>query len=158
MFGGEDEMSIGEEARQDMLIEEATSEGCWKTRDGRVLRIVDMDDQHLWHAIRMLVRNAPYMLRKETEAAFFFMLFFRGEMAQMVAEEDFYALSAMDEYEFLSLYTPFDALCEEMVQRVSVGQVMMFELSYDLLSRWIAKRAEKSSDDKTLVFRGDERA
>lgn len=30
----------------------------WKTRDGRVLRIVDMEDDHLVNAIRMLEREA----------------------------------------------------------------------------------------------------
>lgn len=41
----------------------------WTCKDGRVLRIVDMEDQHLFNTIRMLERNAEKGYREQDPGA-----------------------------------------------------------------------------------------
>lgn len=58
------DMSMGEEAYFDALIEEAGGP-FWITKDGRRLRPKDFEDQHLLNTIAFLRRRAPIMQLKE---------------------------------------------------------------------------------------------
>lgn len=46
------------ESPHDDLGREAPAYVMWKQRDGAMIRVKDMDDRHLYHAIKMLERNA----------------------------------------------------------------------------------------------------
>jgi hypothetical protein len=41
--------------------------GQWQTRDGSIVQISDMDDDHLMNAIKMCVQNAPKIRRLLTQ-------------------------------------------------------------------------------------------
>ena len=52
------EKSMGEEAMEDALVEEAgLNEDSWTTRDGVTMLIRDMTDEHLSNAINLLERQ-----------------------------------------------------------------------------------------------------
>jgi hypothetical protein len=55
----------------------------WKTRDGKSIRIRDMEDSHLANAIRFLARAHERYIQDALA-----MPSFNGEMAQMYAEQE----------------------------------------------------------------------
>ncbi len=52
-------------AIQEWLLRSAIGVSCWRSADGRVLRMVDMSDNHLGHTLRMLER------RNETDCFYY---------------------------------------------------------------------------------------
>jgi len=70
--------------------------GTWRPKDGRVLRICDMDNQHLANTIRMLRRRAEQR-RPEVELAMTsFAASCRGDAATDAAESEERMVSNMD--------------------------------------------------------------
>lgn len=55
----------------------------WKCKDGRTLRISDMETSHIINSMRMLERMHEQMLWSMPAPCF------QGEMAQMYAEQEF---------------------------------------------------------------------
>lgn len=62
-------MSMGQEFIDDMLIRGAVEEEnardlllskCWKTADGRVLKVTDMDNAHIKNTVKWLERNEEF--------------------------------------------------------------------------------------------------
>lgn len=55
----------------------------WKCKDGRTIRIADMETSHIINSMRMLERMHEQMLWSMPDPCF------QGEMAQMYAEQEF---------------------------------------------------------------------
>lgn len=62
-------MGMGQEYRNEMAINnflqeqatmQLTRDKSWKTRDGRLLKISDMDTEHLVSTVKFLIRNQNY--------------------------------------------------------------------------------------------------
>jgi hypothetical protein len=60
----------------------------WTTRDGREIKIADMDDEHLMNTIKMLERNHAVVINEYLHAPVL-----NGEMAQDAFENEFDRLS-----------------------------------------------------------------
>lgn len=56
--------------------------GCWQTKDGRVLKITDMADEHLVNCIRLLKRVVRKMRFSRYLAGLSALNFVHGEMAE----------------------------------------------------------------------------
>ncbi len=82
----------------------------WTCKDGRKIRIKDMDDQHLLNTIRMLERNAD----KNLNSVFCAMSFVQGEMAQYFLEQE---LDNMIFDDNLVIHPLYEDLMEEAVKR-----------------------------------------
>jgi hypothetical protein len=80
----------------------------WKCRDGRKIRVKDMDDAHLANTIRMLQRQTTAM---KMNAPFPVM---QGDMAQHYAESEFYSLMRANPGDIWPIY---DDLVEEAYKR-----------------------------------------
>lgn len=80
----------------------------WITKDGRKIRIKNMDDQHLRNTIKILERQLAY---KKLTLPF---PSFNGEMAQMCAEADFDRFLESDVGDHFPIY---DDLVEELHKR-----------------------------------------
>lgn len=79
----------------------------WKTRDGRVLDIREMETAHLRSAIGMLRRNG-YVTREELCDAMCTASGLGGEFAQMAAEQEITSMK---------LHATMEALSEELERR-----------------------------------------
>ena len=83
MTEGEDDMTVL------VLAEETVQYVMWKQRDGTKVRIVDMNDQHLFNAIRMCERRAEYLCGLQ-----------RGEHEDPVMEPEFFLHCRYDDLVF----------------------------------------------------------
>ncbi len=54
----------------DLNTREAPAYVMWKQRDGALIRVIDMDDGHLYNTIKMLERNADARAKRENEKQF----------------------------------------------------------------------------------------
>ena len=76
-------------------IREGNTEATWTTRDGRVLRIVDMSDNHLINTIRMLRRK--YVAKLATTVAWYATCTGpQGDMASVAFDQEFDRLAEDD--------------------------------------------------------------
>jgi hypothetical protein len=80
----------------------------WKIKDGRKIRIKDMEDQHLINTIRML--NRQFELAKLNTP----FPNFSGDMAQFYAEAEFDAFMDSTVEEYLPIYVDLE---EELYRR-----------------------------------------
>jgi len=60
--------------------------GMWTTKDGRVIKILDMDNSHLINSIRLLRRTVKGMRLRHELASFSALNFVQGEMAELAIE------------------------------------------------------------------------
>lgn len=104
--------SSGEIKMQDLL-----EEGCWRTKDGRVINIPDMDDNHLINSIRFLRRTVRGMRLNHELSGFSMLNFVNGEMAELSIEQSLMQEAAMSDDEWLEHHTPYDDLIEEAKRR-----------------------------------------
>lgn len=90
--------------------------GWWRTKDGTLLRIADMDDDHLYYATRMLERHAQ-IVRDITAPPNL-----QGEMAQYYAEREWDAMWDMGPDELAEyIYPKIEELKAEMARRRPVA-------------------------------------
>lgn len=95
----------------------------WRTKDGRKIRVCDMDSNHLSHTINMLRRTAEFELLEMGR----FTQFLQGEMAQYFAEQDYDRLLSMCQEELCEYIHGdiYEALVEEHKRReVSFSEMM----------------------------------
>ena len=84
----------------------------WQTKDGRKLRICDMDDGHLVNAMRMLRKYAK-LLRLKTVHFYVRCVGPTGEMAQVAFDEELdRVLSSGDEDYLPEIYDNMVADCQ----------------------------------------------
>ncbi len=90
----------------------------WRTADGEVIRIVDMDDRHLCNTIRMLVRWADRAINYELEAAFSCEMMLSGDeaLAQVDSAIDDLMRACPTDYAY-NHYRPFPKMLEEAAKR-----------------------------------------
>ena len=97
--------------------------GIWVTKDGRKIKIADMDNNHLVNSINMLKRSA-HMMRLNHEALGYSMLgFVNGEMAQYAIESELFHESQMNNEEWLESYTSYGEMIKEVIRR-NIGYMM----------------------------------
>jgi hypothetical protein len=78
----------------------------WTCKDGRIVRICDMEDRHLLNTISMLERKATAILASEISAAYSCLAMMHGEMAQFYCELDIYRMEETAPDEFLEATVP----------------------------------------------------
>lgn len=78
----------------------------WKTKDGRRIRICDMDDRHLLNTIRFLDRKAKEVESAALYAGHAFLNTLQGEMAQDCLENELDAIEqdGVEPHEICPLY------------------------------------------------------
>lgn len=82
----------------------------WTTKNGRKIRVCDMEDSHLINTIRLLERHS-YQARDEAiRAGYSALSMMQGEMAIMAIEQDISVLESDDESMMPEIY--FDMLDE----------------------------------------------
>ncbi len=97
-----------------MMIDRERKPGTWTTRSGQVIKIRDMSNQHLGHAIRLLRRLAKQR-RPEVELdATSFAVSCRGDMATYYTEGDANALHGLSDVEFCDYL--YGAVYEELTE------------------------------------------
>lgn len=80
----------------------------WKTKDGRKIRIKDLDDGHLVNCIKMIERNVAWLQSIIPPPMF------NGEMAQLYADREYDRMVESGPDYFFPIY---DDLCEEATRR-----------------------------------------
>lgn len=89
----------------------------WKTKDGRIIPIRDMSDQHLANTIRMLERCAPAHRSAEQEACMGGCAGLQSEMAQYAAEQGVDEMFEESPEEWLERQPTYKALVKERKRR-----------------------------------------
>ena len=93
-----------------------TNRKLWKCKDGTKIRIKDMTDSHLQNAVNMLLRIAG---AKQSDALSFYPDF-NGEMAQFLAENEWYRLNEMTVEDFAEREIP---IYKDMVAEIERREV-----------------------------------
>ncbi len=89
----------------------------WQTKDGRIIKIVDMDDEHLVNSIRFL-KNVVEKMRFSREIAGWSALnFVQGEMAEYAIESDLQLDGVLSDEEWLERHTSYEELIIEAKRR-----------------------------------------
>lgn len=96
--------------------------GCWTTKGGTVIKIIDMDDNHLINSIRFLKRTVGRMRLSRELAGYSALNFIQGEMAEISIENDLLLDASLDDEEWLEQNTPYKELIEEAKRR----DILMF--------------------------------
>jgi len=104
------EQSEGEYQYEQAMIAEAgkpeMDERTWITKEGREIKVADMDDSHLINTIRMLRRKAGRMkLAAELECISAESMF-NGDMAKLSIEQEGARISGMSDEDFLMEHIP----------------------------------------------------
>lgn len=89
----------------------------WTTKDGRVIKITDMEDDHLINTIRLLKRRVKHMRLGHELHGLSVLNFVQGEMATFAIEQSLEQEAAMSDDIWLDHYTPYDELLEEAKRR-----------------------------------------
>lgn len=90
----------------------------WKAKDGKVIRIIDMDDPHLINTIRMLRRGADIIRLKMAIEFDNARSFLQGEMAlQSIDDEDFRIGGMSDDELLTEYYPPYSTMLSEALKR-----------------------------------------
>ena len=91
--------------------------GYWQTKDGRVVKIIDMDDGHLVNSIRLLKRVVRGMRFSRDLAGWHVLNFVQGEMAQYAIESDLELDARLSDDEWLEAHTAYEELIGEAKRR-----------------------------------------
>lgn len=94
----------------------------WTTRDGRKVRVCDMDDVHLENTIRMLNRVANFRKDDTILSAMAVESTLQGEMALLCIEQDIARTEDADPSEFLERPDLYEALLLERERRKEKSQ------------------------------------
>lgn len=97
--------------------------GYWITKDGRTIKITDMDDNHLINSIRLLKRTVRHMRLSRDLAGFPALNFVHGEMAAYSIESDLQLDASLDDEKWLERHTPYGELIDEAKRREILGFV-----------------------------------
>lgn len=90
----------------------------WTTRDGQVLKIKDMETDHIVNCIKMLRRGAERKLQDEISAGYNFLSGVSGEFAQDAIDSELNELNNMTGLDFLERrYEPYQWLLAELRKR-----------------------------------------
>lgn len=92
-------------------------EGFWQTKDGRIIKIGDMDDDHLINSIRFLKKVVGRMRFARDLRAFSALNFVQGEMASYAIESDIMLDAGLNNEEWLEIHTAYKDLIEEAKRR-----------------------------------------
>jgi len=91
--------------------------GYWQAKDGRVLKIADMDDEHLVNSIRLLKRVVRRMRFSRDLAGWSALNFVNGEMAEYTIEGDLQLNAGLSDEEWLERHTAYEELVGEAKRR-----------------------------------------
>ncbi len=90
----------------------------WTCRDGRKVRVCDMDDRHLLNTIAMMERNAAKELAECISAAYSMAAGLQGEMASYYADQDIDRMERTSPEEYLEREMPiYEKLMAEKERR-----------------------------------------
>lgn len=85
----------------------------WETRDGRIIYPRDFGNSHLLNTIKFMEKQAMEYRQRNLEC----FPSFNGEMAQLCAEREYYALQDSSPKELCMKQPIYRALCREAVRR-----------------------------------------
>lgn len=91
--------------------------GYWQTKNGRIIKIVDMDDGHLINSIRLFKRVVRKMRFSRDLAGLSMLNIVRGEMAQYAIESDLELDARLSDDEWLKVHTAYEELVGEAKRR-----------------------------------------
>jgi hypothetical protein len=91
--------------------------GIWITKDGRLIKISDMADDHLVNVIALLRRIVSKMRFDYDFSAYSMLSICNGEMAQDALESELLCDAQMSNEEWLECHTSYGELMEEVVRR-----------------------------------------
>ncbi len=91
--------------------------GYWQTKDGRILKITDMEDEHIVSTIRLLKRVVREMRFSRDLAGLSVLNFVQGEMAQYAIESDLELDARLNDEEWLERHTAYRELVGEAKRR-----------------------------------------
>lgn len=91
--------------------------GHWQTKDGIIVKITDMDDEHLVNSIRLLKRVVRRMRFSRDLAGWSVLNFVQGEMAEYAIESDLELDARLGDEEWLGVHTPYEELIIEAKRR-----------------------------------------
>lgn len=97
--------------------------GYWQTKDGRVLKMADMDSEHLVNSIRLLKRVVRRMRFSRDLAGWSALNFVNGEMAEYAIESDLQLNAGLSDEEWLERHTPYEELVGEAKRRGILGYI-----------------------------------
>jgi hypothetical protein len=97
--------------------------GYWQTKDGRIIKIIDMDDEHLVNAIRLLKRTVRRMRFSHDLAGWSALNFVNGEMAEYAIEGDLQLDAGLSDEEWLERHTTYEELFGEAKRRGILGYI-----------------------------------
>ena len=89
----------------------------WKTKDGRVLKVADMEDSHLINTIKYMQRRAEHIQWKDVLQMSRFADTLNGEMAVDCAEQSIVELGDMHPEDYLETLPDYQALVKEATRR-----------------------------------------
>ncbi len=92
-------------------------EGIWTTKDGRNIKIVDMDNDHLINSIRLLRRIVGKMRLNHELSVLSALKFVNGDMAQYAIESSLDLEMQISNEEWLDCYTAHGDLMKEVIRR-----------------------------------------
>jgi hypothetical protein len=89
----------------------------WTTKEGKTIKIPDLEDKHLLNIINMLMARAPLIKDRMFLEARRFRGLLHGDMAGMAADMDIEEIGGMDDIEALQSTPLYDALRKEAKKR-----------------------------------------
>lgn len=91
--------------------------GIWTTKDGKKIKISEIQDDHLINSIRLLRRVVRRMRFGHELSGFSMLNFVNGEMAELAIEQSLEQEAAMNDEEWLNYHTVYEELIEEAKRR-----------------------------------------
>lgn len=91
--------------------------GYWQTKDGRIVKITDMGDEHLINSVRLLKRVVGKMRFSRDLAGLSVLNFVQGEMAEYAIESDLQLDAGLSDEEWLERHTAYEELVGEAKRR-----------------------------------------